>query len=252
MPFFAQINAHFGINPTILYSGLFSPIWHTCFARLSFSQPGVSCLCGQKHIYVLNVNNLCWLSALHPAMLKLLIVCWVMGWIANGNQHRSFMFQFWQLPVWIVALIFLSRGPNIWYGSCKSLMPSNKLEQKLRPSSQFSFEHRETEGPRVGGLCGTGVVAPPYKSSGTKNLPHLSAEWCRGPDFLSPFFGAFSSHFWAQVSTRPLLSSLVDRSPHFGPTLATSELGPDWASFPRVGLRPDIGFSNIPAPDNLL
>ena len=49
------------------------------------------------------------------------------------------------------------------------------------------------------------------------------------------------------MSTRPLLSSPVDRSPHFGRTPATSELGLDWASFPRVGLRPDIGFSNIPA-----
>ena len=41
----------------------------------------------------------------------------------------------------------------------------------------------------------------------------------------------------------------VDQSPHFGGT----PLRPlqNWDSFPRPGLRPDIGSSNIPGPDNL-
>ena len=67
-----------------------------------------------------------------------------------------------------------------------------------------------------------------------------------GPVFL-PFFVPFLSP--GVHRSRVPCYPPVDQSPHFGGT----PLRPlqNWASFPRPGLRPDIGSSNIPGPDNL-
>ena len=105
--------------------------------------------------------------------------------------------------------------------------------------------NRGSEAALVGGLCGAGVSGPRYKSSGTKILPRLSTQWWR-VYFCPCFLGHFRPIFEPRCPRVPCYPP-VDRSPHFGRTPATSELGLDWASFPRVGLRPDIGFSNIPA-----
>ena len=63
------------------------------------------------------------------------------------------------------------------------------------------------------------------------------------------FFSRFSSHFWAQVSTDR--ASLVIPQWTNRPILVALRPLQNWASFPRPGLRPDIGSSNIPGPDNL-
>ena len=133
--------------------------------------------------------------------------------------------------------------------SCKSLMPANK---KTEAGAFFLSKQRNrgSEAALVGGLCGAGVSGPRSKSSGTKILPRLSTQWWR-VYFCPCFLGHFRPIFEPRCPRVPCYPP-VDRSPHFGRTPATSELGLDWASFPRVGLRPDIGFSNIPAPDNLL
>ena len=67
-----------------------------------------------------------------------------------------------------------------------------------------------------------------------------------GPLFL-PFFVPFLSP--GVHRSRVPCYPPVDQSPHFGGT----PLRPlqNWDSFPRPGLRPDIGSSNIPGHDNL-
>ena len=80
--------------------------------------------------------------------------------------------------------------------------------------------------------------------------PRICPIWAPNGGAALIFCPLFSGHFRPIFEPRcPRVPCYppVDRSPHFGRTPATSELGLDWASFPRVGLRPDIGFSNIPA-----
>ena len=70
----------------------------------------------------------------------------------------------------------------------------------------------------MGGLWGTGVSGPRYKSSATKNLPHLTTKWWPGLFFAPLFSGHFRPIFEPRCPRVPCYPP-VDRSPHFGLTL---------------------------------
>ena len=129
MPFFAQINAHFRINLTILYSGLFSPIWHTCFARLNFSEPGVSCL----WTTYLQCSMFCWNFQSYKCSVEFAVfgpesgiwalLAFITIWVlfANDIENLDCLLSYgmnWELQsvgilcfnsgrVWIVAIIWI-------------------------------------------------------------------------------------------------------------------------------------------------
>ena len=263
MPFFAQINAHIRINLTILYTGLFSPIWHTCFAKLSFSQPGVSCLCGQKHIYVLNVPLL-WITSVDSLLfIQQYWNSWLFAelWdelrtaINTGLlcfNSGSCRYQLWQLYFSLVVQIFDMDRANLW---CRRINWNKNWGR--RRSFPLNTEKQRDRGwaVYVAQVSWLLLINPPAP----RICPIWAPNGAAAPIFCPLFSGHFRPIFEPRCPRVPCYPPwwtdrpiLVPLWPHSGRTLATSELGPDWASFPRVGLRPDIGFSNIPAPDNLL